>query len=87
MPQHGSCCDEVVIAESESDGGQRLNFLFVLAVGLVFLEVGLTEDRERAREERAREADRQAAARKQAEPRRRSPRPLERMRGSRRRLR
>jgi hypothetical protein len=58
----------------------------VLAVALVFLEVGLTEDRERAREERAREAERQAAARKQAPLRPRSLRPLERMRGSRRRL-
>lgn len=58
----------------------------ILAVALVFLEVGLTEDRERAREERAREAERQDAARKQAPLRPRSLRPLERMRGSRRRL-
>lgn len=51
--------------------------------GLVFMEVGLSEDRERAREERARER----------EERQRTPRPtrrqrrLERQRGERRRLR
>ena len=55
----------------------------VLAIALVFLEVGLSEDRERARE-----AERRPAARPPAEPRRRNVRPrLERMRGSRRRLR
>lgn len=53
---------------------------FVLATGLVFLEVGLSEDRERAREE-ARRA--RAAESPRARPRR--PR-LQRMRGSRRRL-
>jgi hypothetical protein len=49
---------------------------FVLATSLVFLEVGLSEDRERAREARRREA-REAGKR---------PRPLDRMRGRHRRL-
>lgn len=53
---------------------------FVLAVGLVFLEVGLSEDREREREAQKR-AD---AGRRLPEHGRRVR--LERMRGSRRRL-
>ena len=51
---------------------------FVLATSLVFLEVGLSEDRERAREQRR--------ARRQSAQGRRRPR-LERMRGRPRRLR
>ena len=68
--------------------GQLLAFVlvgvgFVLAVGLVFLEVGLSEDRERARA-----AERQADDARPPRPRRQiGRRPLERMRGSRRRLR
>jgi len=49
---------------------------FVLAVSLVFLEVGLSEDRERAREEARRRKGRPPARR-----------PLDRMRGRPRRLR
>ena len=62
--------------------GQILAFVliglgFVLATGLVFLEVGLSEDRELARERRSRRRPR----------RRRVTRPkLERSRGHRRRL-
>ena len=51
----------------------------VLVVGLVFYEVGLSEDRERAREEAER---RKASEPRPARPRRR----LERRRGERRRL-
>lgn len=62
----------------------------VLATGLVFLEVGLSEDRERAREaaqaERAPAEPRPAPAHGLRLPERRSPR-LQRLRGSRRRLR
>jgi hypothetical protein len=58
-----------------------IGFGFVLATGLVFLEVGLSEDRERARE-----AGRQAAADRRAQTREPPPR-LGRLRGSRRRLR
>jgi hypothetical protein len=50
---------------------------FVLATSLVFLEVGLSEDRDRAREERARKAE---AARRGPRPR------LDRMRGRSRRI-
>ncbi len=59
---------------------------FVEAVSLVFLEVGLTEDRERAREEaaRRREDDRQRRLRTPVRP---SGRRLERTRGRPRRLR
>ena len=58
-----------------------IGFGFVLATGLVFLEVGLSEDRERARAAGERAATSES-------PRRREPtRRLERMRGSRRRLR
>jgi hypothetical protein len=60
----------------------------VMATSLVFLEVGLSEDRERAREERQR-AER-AGEGKQRRPSSREPRPrprLERMRGRPRRLR
>jgi hypothetical protein len=60
----------------------------VLAVSLVFLEVGFSEDRERARDEaaRAREADKQPNP--PDEPRHRLGRPRpERMRGRPRRMR
>lgn len=64
------------------DVGQILAFVliglgFILATGLVFLEVGLSEDRQLARERRTRRPFRP----------RRTPRPrLERSRGHRRRL-
>jgi hypothetical protein len=62
----------------------------ILAVSLVFLEVGLSEDRERAREgaERAREArETERKRRPPEEPGRRSVRPrLQRTRGRPRRL-
>ncbi len=53
--------------------GQNLAFVLValglvLATSLVFYEVGLTEDRERAREERRRERDRKAAEKRQHPP-------------------
>src|SRR5579864_2845000 len=35
MLRHGSCCDEQVMAGDPSDGGKRLSFLFIFAVGLV----------------------------------------------------
>src|SRR5579884_2141525 len=61
---------------------------FVVAVSLVFYEIGLSEDHERGREERAlaRAAE---AARRARQPRSagRALRRLERMRGQRRRLR
>jgi uncharacterized membrane protein YhiD involved in acid resistance len=57
---------------------------FVLATSLVFLEVGLSEDRERAREQ-ARRAKAQSRDRRERE-RQRKPR-LDRMRGRPRRLR
>lgn len=66
-------------------GGLAQNLAFVLvalgmveATSLLFYEVGLTEDRERAREEKAR--------RRKEEPPRERPR-LDRMRGRPRRLR
>ncbi len=63
--------------------GQILAFVliglgFILATGLVFLEVGLSEDRELARERRSRRSTR---------PRRENRPKLERSRGHRRRLR
>ena len=58
---------------------------FVLATSLVFLEVGLSEDRERAREE-AREEARQPVSGTRRRTLRPRPR-LERMRGRPRRLR
>jgi hypothetical protein len=58
----------------------------VLATALVFFEVGLSEDRERAREE-ARRRPPPSPGTQAPSPRERRPRPrLERMRGSRRRL-
>lgn len=67
-------------------GGLAQNLAFVLvglglvlATSLVFYEVGLTEDRERAREEEKR--------RKPRSPARPARRPLDRMRGRPRRLR
>ncbi len=64
--------------------GQNLAFVLValglvLATSLVFYEVGLTEDRERAREEEKR--------RRSQPPARAARRPLDRMRGRPRRLR
>lgn len=63
----------------------------VAATSLVFYEVGLSEDRERAREERARAAQAQSAAvRTSRDPTGRRLRPLprlDRMRGRPRRLR
>jgi hypothetical protein len=77
--------------------GQNLAFALVavgmvVAVSLVFYEVGLTEDRERAREERAAEREERAAERERARAQPHSPeraqriRP-ERLRGRPRRLR
>jgi hypothetical protein len=63
---------------------------FVEAVSLVFYEVGLSEDRERAREEaaRRRESRRREARRSDSrQPARLARRPLDRMRGRPRRLR
>jgi hypothetical protein len=70
--------------------GQILGFVLialglVLATALVFLEVGLSEDRERAREE-AQKPPRPAGQPGPASPRRRAGPRLPRMRGSRRRL-
>jgi hypothetical protein len=76
--------------------GQNLAFVLValglvLATSLVFYEVGLTEDRARAREDKARR--REEARRREAELSNRSPHPTEgrertsRMRGRPRRLR
>lgn len=56
-----------------------IGFGLVLATGLVFMEVGLSEDRERAREAQRRE--RQRPTERRVRPR------LPRMRGARRRLR
>jgi hypothetical protein len=53
----------------------------IIAMGLVFLEVGLSEDRERAREREATLGDRPAKSRRVKVPR------AERSRGHRRRLR
>lgn len=72
-------------------GGLAQNLAFVLvalgmvlATSLVFYEVGLTEDRERARERAREEKELQRKARLTARPQRR---PLDRMRGRSRRLR
>jgi N-methylhydantoinase A/oxoprolinase/acetone carboxylase beta subunit len=76
-------------------GGLAQNLAFVLvalgmvlATSLVFYEVGLTEDRERAREERNREErERQEAAKREHPPERSGRVRLDRMRGRPRRLR
>ena len=70
--------------------GQNLAFVLValglvLATSLVFYEVGLTEDRERAREDNARERARTPQDPHPSEGRKRTG--LERMRGRPRRLR
>lgn len=59
----------------------------VLATSLVFYEVGLTEDRDRAREERRRERERKDAAKREHPPERSKRIRLDRMRGRPRRLR
>ncbi len=59
----------------------------VLATSLVFYEVGLTEDRDRAREERRREREREDAAKREHPPERSKRIRLDRMRGRPRRLR
>ena len=61
----------------------------VLATSLVFYEVGLTEDRSRAREEKARrrEPEREDAAKREHPPERSTRIRLDRMRGRPRRLR
>jgi N-methylhydantoinase A/oxoprolinase/acetone carboxylase beta subunit len=59
----------------------------VLATSLVFYEVGLTEDRDRAREERRREREQKDAAKREHPPERSKRIRLERMRGRPRRLR
>ena len=65
-----------------------IGFGFVLATGLVFLEVGLSEDKERAREQQRRVAEeRSAPVHAPQHQQQDSSRRLERMRGSRRRLR
>ena len=76
-------------------GGLAQNLAFALvglglveATSLVFYEVGLTEDRERAREEAARERELQRRSPEPPHPRERLGRtPLDRMRGRSRRLR
>jgi len=84
----------IVCAVAFSGGlGQNLAFVLValgmvLATSLVFYEVGLTEDRERAREERNREEQERVQAAKRGHPPERSDRiHLDRMRGRHRRLR
>ena len=77
--------------------GQNLAFVLValglvLATSLVFYEVGLTEDRSRAREEKARrqlerEREREDAAKREHPPERSGRIRLDRMRGRPRRLR
>jgi hypothetical protein len=69
--------------------GQLLAFVLIAfglgeAVLLVFLEVGLSEDRERAREDRARDAQQRAA---EEERLRKQPRPADARLGERRRRR
>jgi N-methylhydantoinase A/oxoprolinase/acetone carboxylase beta subunit len=59
----------------------------VLATSLVFYEVGLTEDRDRAREERRREREQKDAAKREHPPERSKRIRLDRMRGRPRRLR
>ena len=83
----------VCAAAFDSGTGQFVGFSLigvglVIATGLAFLEVGLSEDRERARE-RAREDDRERAAalgKPPKRPGRVKPARLERSRGHRRRL-
>jgi N-methylhydantoinase A/oxoprolinase/acetone carboxylase beta subunit len=72
--------------------GQNLAFVLValglvLATSLVFYEVGLTEDRDRAREERRRERERKDAAEREHPPEQSKRIRLDRMRGRPRRLR
>jgi len=73
--------------------GQNLAFVLValglvLATSLVFYEVGLTEDRSRAREEKARrQLEREDAAKREHPPERSGRIRLDRMRGRPRRLR
>ena len=79
----------VCAALFSSETGQLVGFSLIgvgliLATGLVFLEVGLSEDRERAREQQARELE--AALNKRTKPPSRHKAP-DRLRGSRRRLR
>lgn len=64
---------------------------FVLATALVFLEVGLSEDRERAaasdQDDKATESPNEPGRVKRRRDRRLTPRRMDRMRGTRRRLR
>ncbi|MBV9536474.1 MAG: hypothetical protein JO321_13790 [Solirubrobacterales bacterium] len=91
----GAVCAAIFGGET----GQLVGFSLIgvgliLATGLVFLEVGLSEDRERAREQQAREQqareqrarEPEAALSKRIKPPSRHKGP-ERLRGSRRRLR
>ena len=86
----GAVCAAIFGGET----GQLVGFSLIgvgliLATGLVFLEVGLSEDRERAREQQAREQqarEPEAALSKRSKPPSRHKGP-ERLRGSRRRLR
>jgi hypothetical protein len=75
-------------------GGLAQNLAFVLvglgmvlATSLVFYEVGLTEDRARAREEEEKRRKSQAPEERRKPPARSARRPLDRMRGRSRRLR
>jgi len=77
----GAVCAAAVVGET----GQLVGFSLigvglVIATGLVFLEVGLSEDRERAREREAAPAERPPQRGRSKTPR------LERSRGHRRRL-
>lgn len=81
----GAVCAAIFSSETgQLAGFSLIGVGLILATGLVFLEVGLSEDRERAREQQARE--REAALRKRTKTPTR-PKAPERLRGSRRRLR
>lgn len=78
----GVACGAAIGGEAGGLLATVLGGLGLVAItGLLFMEVGLSEDRERAREERAKERE----ERRRARPPRQSRR-LERLRGERRRL-
>lgn len=83
-------CGAVCAAVIGGEVGQLLGMILIglgliLATAFVFMEVGLSEDKERAREGRAREDDARGPRRTPGLRRRRTVR-LERSRGRRRRL-
>ncbi len=85
----GVVCGAVIQGETGGLLATILGGLGLVAItGLIFMEVGLSEDRERERETRAREREvraREREERKRAWPLRQASR-LERLRGQRRRL-